>query len=179
MMMKSFMKTIAVLTISFSGVAMASTWDDIAAIDAAKGKVSVNVNEHQPVTQSAKWYRLSDGRQVDLNNWTVVLFMQSTCSYCHKFDPLLHQITEQIGLPVFVYSLDGVGDVTYPDALAATPDVMVDYFQNGTPVATPTTFLTNVNTNTALPLIQGAVDGPAFLSRLDEVFQVALNGGLK
>ncbi|MBF7997480.1 hypothetical protein [Rahnella laticis] len=71
------------------------------------------------------------------------------------------------------------GGIRYPDALPAPQPVMVDYFQDGMPVATPTTFLVNVNTLAAFPLLQGAVEKPALISRLDDVFQIALNGGQK
>ncbi len=153
----------------------ASTWDDIVALDAAK---------QAPVTaspQSAPSYAtfvLSDGRRVRVEDWKVVLFMQSTCSYCHQFDPLLKAISEQTGIGVFPYTLDGRGDAAFPTALTAGPDVMVEFFSSGLPIATPTTFLVNVHTMTTYPLFQGAVDQAGFMSRLDEVFQIALNQGV-
>ncbi len=36
-----------------------------------------------------RWFRLSNGRQVNLADWKVVLFMQGHCPYCHQFDPVL------------------------------------------------------------------------------------------
>lgn len=159
--------------------ANASTWSDIAALDAAKhSQKTAQAVSAKAVTQ-ARWYSLSDGRRVDLNHWKIVLFMQSSCSYCHRFDPMLSQFSQESGLPVFPYTIDGKGDDTYPDALPAPEPVMVDYFQDGMPVATPTTFLVNVNTLAAFPLLQGAVEKPALISRLDDVFQIALNGGQK
>jgi hypothetical protein len=41
------------------------------------------------------------------------------------------------------------------------------------PIATPTTFLVNVNTLDAWPIMQGASDERGFLNRLDTVFQEA------
>lgn len=35
-----------------------------------------------------RWFRLSNGRQVNLADWKVVLFMQGHCPYCHQFDPV-------------------------------------------------------------------------------------------
>ncbi|AUQ43907.1 type-F conjugative transfer system pilin assembly thiol-disulfide isomerase TrbB [Yersinia ruckeri] len=160
----------------------ASTWDDIAAIEAEKMQnESSKKSQLKPVNveKPAKWFQLSDGRKVNLNNWTIVLFMQSTCSYCHKFDPILRQLSEESGLSVFAYSLDGQGDAAYPGALPVPPEVMVEYFQSGIPIATPTTFLTNINTNTAFPLLQGAADKQLVIARMDEVLKVALDGGLK
>ncbi|HBC7791478.1 TPA: type-F conjugative transfer system pilin assembly thiol-disulfide isomerase TrbB, partial [Escherichia coli] len=39
-----------------------------------------------------RWFRLSNGRQVNLADWKVVLFMQGHCPYCHQFDPVLKQL---------------------------------------------------------------------------------------
>lgn len=173
---------IVILFFSMFSFSYASVWDDIAAIDKAKSqkkeeeeKSTKSINTEKP----AKWFQLSDGRKVNLNNWTIVLFMQSTCSYCHQFDPVLRQLSEESGLPVFAYSLDGQGDAAYPGALPVPPEVMVEYFQSGIPIATPTTFLTNINTNTAFPLLQGAADKQQVITRLDEVLKVALDGGIK
>ncbi|PSG03374.1 hypothetical protein C6971_23920 [Escherichia coli] len=44
-------------------------------------------------------------------------------------------------------------------------------------VATPTTFLVNVNTLEALPLLQGATDAAGFMARMDTVLQ--MYGGKK
>lgn len=93
--------------------------------------------------------------------------MQSTCQYCRQFAPVLKAFSQQTGLDVFPISLDGKGDAEFPDVLPATPDVMVEYFQSGLPVATPTTFLTNVNTMETWPLLQGAAETGEFRSRLD------------
>lgn len=175
-------KTISSILFFFSISVCASTWDDIAAIEAEKiQNKSAEKSRQKPVNveKTARWFQLSDGRKVNLNNWTIVLFMQSTCSYCHQFDPILRQLSEESGLSVFAYSLDGQGDAAYPDALPVPPEVMVEYFQSGIPIATPTTFLTNINTNTAFPLLQGAADKQLVITRMDEVLKVALDGGLK
>lgn len=44
-------------------------------------------------------------------------------------------------------------------------------------LATPTTFLVNVNTLEALPLLQGATDAAGFMARMDTVLQ--MYGGKK
>ena len=78
-------------------------------------------------------------------------------------------------MEVFPVSLDGKGDVEFPDVLPATPDVMVEFFQSGVPVATPTTFLTNVNTMETWPLLQGAAEAGEVRKRLDDVFRMTLD----
>ena len=73
-------------------------------------------------------------------------------------------------------TLDGQGDTAFPEALPVPPDVMQTFFPN-IPVATPTTFLVNVNTLEALPLLQGATDAASFMARMDTVLQ--MYGGKK
>ncbi len=68
------------------------------------------------------------------------------------------------------------GDTAFPEALPVPPDVMQTFFPN-IPVATPTTFLVNVNTLEALPLLQGATDAAGFMARMDTVLQ--MYGGKK
>jgi type-F conjugative transfer system pilin assembly thiol-disulfide isomerase TrbB len=93
------------------------------------------------------------------------------CPYCHKFDPVLKQLSGQYGFSVFSYTIDGQGDEAFPEALPAPPDVMQTFFPN-IPVATPTTFLVNVNTLAAYPILQGATDAQGFMARMDTVFQM-------
>lgn len=171
-----------VLTITHSFTVMASTWDEIKELDATKQtRPTTDLPPAPPAKRVVpdRWHTLSDGQRVNLANWKLVLFMQSTCQYCHRFDPLVKQYSESIGIGVFAFSLDGQGDDSYPGAVPATPDVMVQYFAPGMPIATPTTFLTNVNTMATYPLVQGAIDANAFAGRLDEVFRIALRGGQK
>ena len=77
---------------------------------------------------------------------------------------------------IALYTLDGQGDTAFPEALPVPPDVMQTFFPN-IPVATPTTFLVNVNTLEALPLLQGATDAAGFMARMDTVLQ--MYGGKK
>ncbi|MEA9443946.1 type-F conjugative transfer system pilin assembly thiol-disulfide isomerase TrbB [Candidatus Fukatsuia symbiotica] len=169
------MKCFLMLALLLTGVVHASTWDDIAALDAIK--MQTTREETKPMI--ARWFRLSNGRQVNLNHWKLVLFMQSACMYCQHFDPMLRKWSAESGLSVFPYNLDGQGDVAYPHALPAPPAVIAEFFQHGMPIATPTTFLVNVNTMETFPLIQGAVDKSKWIARLDAVFQMALNKGMQ
>ena len=125
----------------------------------------------------ARIMTLSNGTRVNLADWTVVLFMQGHCSFCQKFDPLIKAMSAQHGFPLFVYTFDGQGDVTFPEAIPAPPDVMRTFFP-GLPVASPTTFLVNVHTLATYPIIQGAADEAAFMARLDTVLQDATQKGV-
>ncbi|HCM1918464.1 TPA: type-F conjugative transfer system pilin assembly thiol-disulfide isomerase TrbB [Salmonella enterica subsp. salamae serovar 28:r:e,n,z15] len=188
--MKNVTLNTAILMVAMlSGLTQAGTLDDIRALEATKtghtapaldGLALPESKTSTPAASASQhlapvWLPLSDGRQVDLLDWKVVLFMQSTCPYCRQFAPVLKAFSQQTGLDVFPISLDGKGDAEFPDVLPATPDVMVEYFQGGVPVATPTTFLTNVNTMETWPLLQGMAGAGEFTSRLDEVLRMALD----
>lgn len=188
-MLITVLRTAILMAAMLSGCLQAGTLDDIRALEAAKtgrsapamDALSLPENGAATTTDRAAqntspvWYSLSDGRKINLQDWKVVLFMQSTCPYCRQFAPVLKAFSQQTGLDVFPISLDGKGDAEFPDVLPATPDVMVEYFQSGLPVATPTTFLTNVNTMETWPLLQGAAEAGEFRSRLNEVLLMALD----
>ncbi|EEO2502416.1 type-F conjugative transfer system pilin assembly thiol-disulfide isomerase TrbB [Salmonella enterica] len=188
-MLITVLRTAILMVAMLSGCLQAGTLDDIRALEAAKtgrsapamDALSLPENEAATTTDRAAqntspvWYSLSDSRKVNLQDWKVVLFMQSTCQYCRQFAPVLKAFSQKTGFDVFPISLDGKGDAEFPDVLPATPDVMVEYFQSGLPVATPTTFLTNVNTMETWPLLQGAAGAGEFRVRLDEVLRMALD----
>lgn len=180
-MISTRITTACLTALLLSAGAQASTWDDIRAIEAGKGNPSTSapVEPAKHAVKPARWSTLSNGQRVNLNDWKMVVFMQSTCAYCHRFDPMLKAFSEESGLSVTAFSLDARGDAAFPDALQATPEVMVQFFTPGMPVATPTTFLVNVHSLATFPLLQGAVDKPALASRLDEVFQVAMKGSAR
>jgi len=185
----TLLRTAFLMAVMLSGCLQAGTLDEIRALEAGKTGLSApalnslslpesrapTTTDHAVQSTSPVWYSLSNGRKVNQQDWKVVLFMQSTCQYCRQFAPVLKAFSQQTGFDVFPISLDGKGDVEFPHVLPATPDVMVEYFQSGLPVATPTTFLTNVNTMETWPLLQGAAAADEFRSRLNKVLRMALD----
>lgn len=183
--------TVILMVATLSGYLQAGTLDDIRVLEA--GKTSRNASapamnalslpENRAIITKDRLvpnepparYSLSDGRKVNLQDWKVVLFMQSTCEYCRQLAPVLKTFSQQTGFEVFPISLDGMGDAEFPDILPATPDVMVEYFQSGLPVATPTTFLTNVHTMETWPLLQGSAAAGEFRSRFNDVLRMAVD----
>ena len=183
--LKNTTKTAATVTLllALSGMAQAGTLDEVRSLWDPQGISGASSASRKdgapravtPVSQP-RWFRISNGRQVDLRDWKVVLFMQGKCPYCHKFDPVLKQLAGQYGFSVFPYTIDGQGDEAFPEALPVPPEVMQTFFPN-IPVATPTTFLVNVNTLAAYPLLQGATDAQGFMERVDTVFQMTGEAG--
>ncbi|MWG13592.1 type-F conjugative transfer system pilin assembly thiol-disulfide isomerase TrbB, partial [Escherichia coli] len=144
----SLTKLLPVILLMMATGVQASTRDEIErlwnpqgmAVPPAQPAADTSARTEKP---APRWFRLSNGRQVNLADWKVVLFMQGRCPYCHQFDPVLKQLAQQYGFSVFPYTLDGQGDTAFPEALPVPPDVMQTFFPN-IPVATPTTFLVNV-----------------------------------
>ncbi|EIN6835349.1 type-F conjugative transfer system pilin assembly thiol-disulfide isomerase TrbB (plasmid) [Escherichia coli] len=163
--------------------AQASTLEELRRLEAHKttpgkaSQVQTVVTPSSPVAPAVperRDYRLPDGRVVNLKNYKLVLFMQSRCGYCQQFDPLLKRVTAQLGLDVFPYTLDGMGDVSFPDAIPATEAVIRDMWSNMRPV-TPAAFLVEVNTLKTLPLLYGIVDEQTLRQRINEGLEFSLD----
>ncbi|MHA0935485.1 type-F conjugative transfer system pilin assembly thiol-disulfide isomerase TrbB [Enterobacter hormaechei subsp. xiangfangensis] len=102
-------------------------------------------------------------------DYQIVLFMQGRCHFCQQFDPQLAQLALQTGLKVFPYTLDGLGDASFPRAIPAPQTVIEAFYGVGQPVVTPATFLVNVNTLQAWPLAFGIADMPAVRQRITQI----------
>lgn len=172
------MKRLCILLLMVCLPAAAGTLEDIAALEAAKGQKTPagdTVTAPAPLRRAPapRPYVLPDGRTVNLNDYTLVLFMQSECIYCRQFDPLLKQWADMRGFKVFVYSLNGQGDPSFPDAIPAPQSVVQTFFGSGIPVMTPTLFLVEVNTLKTAPLAQGLTPLPEIENRLHRTLAAA------
>ncbi|MEN4564380.1 F-type conjugal transfer protein TrbB [Pantoea agglomerans] len=172
--------------------AQASVASDIAALEQAKGQRGAQLPDFglpgtRPVravpAKPPRMMTLTDGRQVNLNDYAVVIFMQRGCQYSAKFDPLLKSWADSEGIKVYPYTLDGYGDAAFPVALIprkAGPNEpiageILTFFGNGLPIATPTTFMVNVNTNVAYPLFQGETDMGTMSQRLAQMIEADID----
>ena len=135
------------------------------------------------VPAPASLMALPDGRRANMKDYAVVLFMQAHCQYSAKFDPLLKAWSDEHGVRVYPYTLDGGGDVSYPtpmvprktDPSSPIADEIVTFFGYGLPIATPTAFMVNVNTLKAYPLTQGVMDIPVLESRMASLIQADMD----
>ena len=140
----------------------------------ARNEPLVSLGFPQHMSRMAHVIALQDGRRVNMNDYAVVVFMQRGCEYSAKFDPKLKTWADDNGMKVYPYTLDGYGDVSFPNPLIprkAGPEEplageILTFFGNGLPIATPTTFLVNVNTNAAYPLYQGDTDAATLGGRV-------------
>lgn len=109
--------------------ANAAVVDEIAALE--KHKTEPGNNPTQPRTApkvKSQTFRLSTGQVLNITHWQIVHFMKSDCQYCQQFNPILNATAQQLGIPVFVYSFDGLGDSTFTNVLPVTPDVISEFF---------------------------------------------------
>lgn len=132
----SLTKLLPVILLMMATGVQASTRDEIErlwnpqgmAVQPAQPAADTSARTEKP---APRWFRLSNGRQVNLADWKVVLFMQGHCPYCHQFDPVLKQLAQQYGFSVFPYTLDGQGDTAFPEALPVPPgrdaDLLPEY----------------------------------------------------
>ncbi|WP_187290971.1 conjugal transfer protein TraF [Candidatus Arsenophonus nilaparvatae] len=117
-------------------------------------------------------FRLSNGQAINITHWQIVHFMKSDCQYCQQFNPILNANAQQLGIPVFVYSFDGLGDSTFNNVLPVTLDVIGEFFPE-LPQVTPTDFIVNTQTLVAIPVSQGMLSATAFVNRLEQSFRLA------
>lgn len=177
-----FTRLIAVLLMVVPVLTTAGTIDDIARLEQAKDagaqtaeppaagrseKPGANRTPLKPV-----WFHLNDGRSVDISHWQIVHFIRSDCPYCHRFNPTLKAVSGQLGIGVFVYSFDGVGDAVFPHVLPVNDGILKDFFAE-LPQATPTDFIINTQSLVTIPLSQGELTEDTLKQRLDESFALA------
>lgn len=177
-------KVAASLLMVFPLMSSAGVRDELAAMDAAKmnSPEVVALTKQSPGT-TPSLMTLPDGRQVNMKDYAVVLFMQAHCQYSAKFDPQIKGWADQHDIKVYPYTLDGGGDPSYPtpmiprktDPASPIADEIVTFFGNGLPIATPTAFMVNVNTLRAYPLTQGVMDIPVLESRMASLIQADLD----
>lgn len=162
-------------------LAQAGVREELMALEAAKSAEPVALTTAAPAP--ATLMALPDGRQANMKDYAVVVFMQAHCQYSAKFDPLLKGWADEHNIRVYPYTLDGGGDSAFPvpmiprktDPNAPIADEIVTFFGNGLPIATPTAFMVNVNTLKAYPLTQGVMDVPVLESRMASLVQADLD----
>lgn len=166
-------------------LAFAGAREDIAAIDAAKASRHLTQeNTAKPASaRSLSLMQLPDGRQADMADYAVVVFMQSHCQYSAKFDPDLKRWADEHSIHVYPYTLDGGGDASFPvpliprktDPASPLADEIMTFFGNGLPIATPTAFMVNVHTLKAYPLTQGVMDIATLENRYASLIQADMD----
>lgn len=164
-------------------LAQAGVREELMALEAAKAAQPVALNTAATAPVPATLMALPDGRQANMKDYAVVVFMQAHCQYSAKFDPLLKGWADEHNIRVYPYTLDGGGDSAFPvpmiprktDPNAPIADEIVTFFGNGLPIATPTAFMVNVNTLKAYPLTQGVMDVPVLESRMASLIQADLD----
>ncbi|HBH7894741.1 TPA: type-F conjugative transfer system pilin assembly thiol-disulfide isomerase TrbB [Vibrio vulnificus] len=105
------------------------------------------------------------------NQYALVFFFQSTCPYCHKASPKITRLSERFELPVYAFSVDGVGIAGFEVPIPVTPEIANTFFPDITKALMPALFLMNVNSRKFSRLSIGDVPE----STLAQSIQNALN----
>ncbi|WP_394145653.1 type-F conjugative transfer system pilin assembly thiol-disulfide isomerase TrbB [Vibrio atypicus] len=79
------------------------------------------------------------------DQYAMVFFYRSDCSYCHQFAPKFKTFTQREQLQTYVFSLDNRPITEYPVPIPATPEVSQLFFESPRYITVPATFLINVN----------------------------------
>lgn len=105
------------------------------------------------------------------NQYALVFFFQSTCAYCHKASPKITRLSERFELPVYAFSVDGVGIAGFEVPIPVTPEIGRTFFPENAKAVMPALFLMNVNSRKFSRLSIGDVPE----STLAQSIQNALN----
>lgn len=100
----------------------------------------------------------------------LAFFFSSKCPYCHQFAPTLEIFAKQTGLPVYAFSVDGLGLPQYPHPLTATQDIVQEFYHSTSNLTFPALFLVNLNNRKHVTLGLGNVP----LSALQTTYQASL-----
>ncbi|MFJ5375136.1 F-type conjugal transfer protein TrbB [Pectobacterium versatile] len=165
----------------------ASVRDEIKALEVnKKNETQVSqelTNNTKNIEAKLSLMSLPDGRQVDMKDYAIVLFMQANCKYSKEFDPMIKTWADKHNIKIYPYTLDGGGDASFPTPLiprktesgAPLADEIMTFFGNGLPIATPTAFVVNVNNLKAYPLTQGQMELTALESRYAGLIQADMD----
>ena len=122
-------------------------------------------SEKKIVSQSIE----QNDKFVDLNQWNMVIFIQSTCKYCKEFDPIIKQFTNENNIKTTVFSFDGLSDGNFDFVLPVSNEIVATFFRD-LPVATPTVFLVNIDNLITLPVSQGTMTKVDFENQIKKTF---------
>lgn len=178
-MIKMIYLPIALLLLVISGSACSSVLEEIAELEAWKGEGGQPQQSVPSVEGPRKTmlYTLPNGAVVDLSRWQFVTFTRSDCKFCHDFFPVLREVSQSLQIPVFIYSFDGKDDSGLGPVAPAVPEVVQAFFPE-LPIATPTTFLVNVDNMVTVPVYQGSTDANNLRARMGMSLQAAYESGV-
>lgn len=131
------------------------------------------VNVSQQVEKNN--YLLPNGKSVDLNEWNIVIFIQSTCKYCKEFDPIIKEFANEKNIKTTVFSFDGLSDGNFDLVLPVSNEIVANFFRD-LPVATPTVFLVNIDNLITLPVSQGSMTKVDFENQIKKTLMSVPDG---
>ncbi|AIW17431.1 conjugal transfer protein TraF [Vibrio tubiashii] len=95
------------------------------------------------------------------NEYALVFLMQSSCPYCHKVAPSVTKVSQELGLTVYTFTMDGGGLPGFQVPIPATQEIREKFLAVSNIV--PATFLINVNSQKFTPISRGDIDYPTLI----------------
>lgn len=108
------------------------------------------------------------------NKYQFILFYRSSCPYCQRFDPVLKKYSEDNGIKVIAFTLDGISLPSFPNSIPVSRKVIEEYFGDNE-ISVPTLFLLNIANLHAYPVSRGALSYYDLVSRMNELIPKVLS----
>ena len=61
-------------------------------------------------------------------NYTIVLFYESTCPHCQRFDPILKQFADTYHFKVYPFTVDGKSLPSFENSYSVQPSILASFF---------------------------------------------------
>lgn len=101
------------------------------------------------------------------NHYKLVFFFAGYCGYCHKFAPIVKEITEEYGFDLTTYSFDGHAIKTLKEPIKANNSHIEKYFDD-VPLALPLLVAESIKGNRRIILTQGLTTKENILDQLTQ-----------
>lgn len=108
------------------------------------------------------------------NDYQFILFYRASCPHCQRFDPVLKEYSQNIGIKVMAFTLDGVSLSAFPNSIPVSHKILEQYFGNNE-ILVPTLFLLNRENLHAYPVSVGELNYHELASRINNLVPKIIN----
>ena len=108
-------------------------------------------------------------------DYRFVLFYMSTCPHCQRFDPILKSFSDQYGIGVTAYTVNGQSLPSFPHSVKPSQKVLTSFFSNPSNAVVPALFIINVHNLHAYPVNYGEMSYQSLVVRMQHLRDEILN----
>lgn len=106
--------------------------------------------------------------------YALIVFYESRCPHCQRFDPVLKRYATSHHVPVLAYTLDNRSLPSFPNSVRPTPRELA-HFYAGRPIVVPTLFLADMTHHKVYPVLQGEATFWQLSRRMSSLMQGAVS----